>query len=463
MNSRAEDLIRRHFLAKFTQETKRRYVGVEIEMPVANLAKQPVEAEFARAVLDLLRQSFGFKVTASTLEGFPVKAVNGEGDSFSFETSLNTIEFSMARNKSIREIAGRFYQYLRALQPLGKTHHHLICGLGTNPYARYADGKPLNTPVLRAKSAFLQQFTTHHNGEIFHAFSAATQTHLDIDLPSLPEHLNLLEKLSFADGLLFANSLPFPHDANSAWTSQLPQGLRQALKDQTLCFRDTLWRLCEAPNTEASERTFTSIEDIVRHLLTLKLFVVSDGKDGFKPIPPIEFSKYFRDPQETEPAPDHDAEEKDILCFRPLQPVSVSKYGTIEIRRTCTQPLAEVFLPTVFYTGISENFGEAFDLVNDFWQENKLEMTNVELRRKAVCQETIVPPAKMNVFLRDLTAVSLTGLEKRNLGEEKYLGRLLRGDGSMECPAQRQIQMRKNGANLQEIMLAYSDTDEKIL
>ncbi len=450
MRSRAEELIYHHFMDKFLGKAEQ-YAGVEIEMPVINLNKQPVEPEFAKAMVDLLADRFEFRPSRFTLDGFPIEAVNDNGDVFSFETSFNTIEFAMGRKSSINEIAGSFYKYLGALKKLEKTHNYLICGMGINPYAEYANAKPLNTPSMTVKSEFLKTFTTHHDGEIFHAFSAATQTHLDVGLPVLPDLLNLLGKLAFVDGMLFANSLPFPHEQTGDWKANLPLSLRDAIGNHTLCFRDTLWRLCEAPNTEAYEQEFNSTEDVVNHLLNLKLFVVSDGHDGFKPIQPVKFSKYFAD---------NNFSEKDLLFFRSLEPIAVSQYGTIEIRHTCTQPLAEAFTPTAFYTGISENYRKAMELVDDFWGENRIALTNSELRRKAVCQETIVPPENMEIFITNLVAISLEGLKKRNFGEEKYLGRLIKGDDLMECPAKRQIRLLKDGWEYQKIIIEYSGLDK---
>ncbi|ATW23619.1 hypothetical protein [Candidatus Formimonas warabiya] len=449
MNNRAEELIYDHFIDKFLGKTEQ-CVGVEIELPVLNLARQPVEPEFSQAMVDLLVHRFQFRPTGFTLEGFPSEAVNDKGDVFSFETSFNTIEFSMGKERSVIEIADRFYPYLRALKELEKSHHHLICGMGTNPYAEYADSKPLHTPALTAKSQFLKKFTTHHDGEIFHAFSAATQTHLDVRLPDLPNRLNLLGKLAFADGILFANSLPFPYGQTGAWKAKLPLSLVQEMGDHTLCFRDTLWRLCEAPNTAAYDQDYRSIEDVAGHLMDLKIFLVSDGNDGFRPIRPVKFSDYFQD---------QDKPEQDVLCFRSLEPIAVSKHGTIEIRHTCTQPLSEIFIPTAFYTGISENYGEAAELVQEFWRENKIAMTNSELRCQAVHQGRIAPPENMHYFMKNLVTISWEGLKKRNFGEEKYLAHLIQADDLMECPAKRQLRLLQEGLTYQEIILAYSAVD----
>lgn len=450
MRSRAAALIDHHFMDKFLGKTER-YVGVEIEMPVVNLDKKPVGPEFLKALVELLVHRFGFKPAKFTREGFPIEAVNDNRDIFSFETSYNTIEFAMGKKRSINEAADGFYEYLEALKQLAKKHHHLICGMGTNPYAQYADSRPLNTPAMMAKAEFLKKFTSHHDGEIFHTFSAATQTHLDVRLADLPDLLNLLGKLAFVDAMLFANSLPFPHEQNGEWKAKLPLSLRNEIEDHTFCFRDTLWRLCEAPNTRAYTQNYDSLEDVVNHLMNLKLFIVSDDQNGVKPIQPIQFAKYFAD---------YHHPEKDIVYFRSLEPIAVSKHGTIEIRQTCTQPLAEIFGPTAFYTGISENYRKAMELVHEFWKANQIEMSNSELRQKAVHQEMIAPPENMHLFINNLVAVAREGLKKRGFGEEKYLRPLIDVDKVIECPAQRQIRFLEEGWEYQEIMFTYSEIEE---
>lgn len=454
MSSRAEEMVRRRFLSPFERKTEPYQVGVEVEMPLVNRRKEPVEPEFAKELVECLRQQFYFCVSAVTSEGYPAEAVSPAGDVFSFETSLNTIEFAMAKDRDLRSIKTRLDSYLTALQQLCRQRSYLVCGMGINPYAQYADARALHTPVLQAKAAFLREFTTHHNGEIFHAFSASTQTHLDVSLASLPDRLNLFGELSFADALLFSNSLPFRTDAENGWAVSLPQCLRTELNKQTLCFRDVLWKLCEAPNTEAPERAFSSVDDVVRHLLSLKLFIVGDGGEGYRPIKPIECAEYFSSANDA--AGNDDRAEKDFRCFRPLEPVSVSRYGTIEIRQTCTQPLSDLLVPAAFYVGISENSARANALVSDFRNDNRITKPNSKLRHMAVCGEEIVPQRTMEPFLKELVTAAQEGLKKRGLNEENLLGRLLQQENGFECPAQRQIRLRQDGRSPDEILLAFS-------
>ncbi len=449
MNGKAEELIYRHFLNKFSEKTES-CISAEIEMPVVNLKKQPVEPDFLQAMVKLLEHEFGFRAVGFTLDGFPIKAVGRVGDVFSFETSFNTIEFSMMKKRSVTELADVFYRYLRALKQLEKAHDHLICGIGVNPYAQYADPSPLGTPSMTAKSEFLRKFTNHHNGEIFHGFSASTQTHLDAKLPELPPLLNLLNGLAFADAILFANSLPFPHE-RAGWAAALPQSLRYELEKTVLCFRDVLWKLCEAPNTTAFEGEYRSVRDVINHLMALEVFIVSDGNGGYKPIRPVRFSDYFTNAENP---------EEDICCFRSLEPVAVSKHGTIEIRQTCTQPLSEIFTPVAFYAGIAENRLKALELVGTFRHENGLSDSGPALRRKAIRQREIAPGKAINRFIADLLAISSEGLKMRSLGEETYLDHLMHGKYFPECPAKRQLRLLNEGLNYEDILLAYGKMDK---
>jgi len=414
------------------------------------LSKKPVESEFLGAMLELLQDAFGFRPTEFTMEGFPVKAVNENGDVFSFETSFNTLEFSMGQKKSIIEVADHFYLYLRALKKLEKRYNHLICGMGINPYAQYADSRPLNTPSMLAKSEFMKTFTTHLDSESFHTFSASTQTHIEVKLPKLPVFLNLLEKLSFVDAMLFANSLPFPYQ-EPEWKAKLPSTLQREMHKPDLCFRDTLWRLCEAPNTAALDRTYGSVDDIAAYLMELKVFIVGDGRGGLQPIRPVKFSDYFQDGRKP---------EEDIAYFRSLAPAAVSKYGTIEIRQTCTQPLSKVFMPSAFYAGLVVDYQSASDLVDEFMRENGIQAAGSILRHKAAHQETIAPREKINTFIMNLLEASRRGLKKRSFGEEKFLEGVTSPEGFIECPAEKQLHLREQGLTCEEIMFAFSEVGD---
>lgn len=454
MEYRPKQLAYKYFIEKFSSKTKS-CIGVEIEMPIINLDKKPVEAKFIKAMFCTLSHEFCFKITKSTIDSFPIEAINDAGDMFSLETSFNTIEFSMAKRESITEIAKSFYRYLGELKKIEGQYNHLICGMGINPYPQYADTTPLNTPSMIAKSDFLKNYTSHHDGEVFHSFSASIHIHFDTHLKVLIDKLNLLRKLSFVSGILFSNSLPFKctdDEAGSKWRRKLPLSISSEMDCLNLCFRDILWKYSEAPNTEDFYRDYQSIDDLMTHLLTTKAFVVGNSDGEFKAIQPTPFSEYFSDKKNL---------DGDVIYFRSMQPVAITKCGTFEIRSTCTQALSDIFEPVAFYTGILENYVEVSQLMDQFFITNNIKMTNSELRQKAIFEQSIVSKEKLELFIRRIISISYDGLKKRSRGETVYLEKNKHLKNPTESPAKRQLELLEKGYTWDEIILSYSKLDGK--
>lgn len=445
MKGRADQLIEKYFIQKF-KEKGEVYVGAEIEMPLIHLDQTPVETAFVWKILTLLKNRFSFVMVRATNEGIPYEAGCPAGDTFSFDTTFNTIEFSMGKEKEIGLIKKRFCSYAGAIQELAGENGYLLCGMGMNPYAVYADADPLHAPSVAAKAAFLREYTSHHEGEMFHAFCASTQTHVDVRSCELPAVLNLLGRLTFVDGLLFANSLPLPVQLRKKCPVLLP------VPEGLTCFRDILWERSEAPNTHAFEGTYHSLKEISEHLKKLKLFIVSDGKGGFKPIRPVTFAEYFSDREHP---------EKDIVCFRPLEPISPSRYGTIEIRCTCTQPLDQAFVPVAFYTGIVKKHRETGERLERFLEENHIRAGNRDLRQRAVCGAYIADKRRVRDFLRELVAVSERGLRERGYGEEELLKPLKQRKDILMCPAKRERMLLESGGPMERIFKEYCTLEKE--
>lgn len=443
MRTRADELIDKYFIQKFKDKDKL-YVGIEVEMPLIHLDRTPVETSFVWKILTLLKNKFSFVMVRAVKEGIPYEAGCPAGDIFSFDTTYNTIEFSMNKERDLGITERRFYEYAEAIQDLAKRNGYLLCGMGTNPYALYADAAPLNTPAMLAKSEFLKKYTSHHEGALFHAFCASTQTHVDASLEELPDVLNLLGRLHFADGLLFSNSMPLPVRVREQCPVLLtiPQGLT--------CFRDILWERSEAPNTSAFEGEYRSLGEVAEHLKKLKLFVVSDGRGGFRPIRPTSFADYFSD--EKNP-------EKDIVCFRSLEPVAPSRYGTVEIRMTCTQPLNEIFVPAAFYTGIVQKQNIVSERLTQFFKENHISGSKAELRRRAVCGAYIADLKKIRKFLWELTAIAEEGLKERGYGEERMLKPLKSRSDILMSPAKREMRLLEKGASMDQIFKEFCSVE----
>jgi gamma-glutamylcysteine synthetase len=437
MHSRADYLLDKYFLQKI-HGTQPGLVGVEVELPIVRLNQEPLEISFATELMEFMRVQ-GFAPKAATAERRFYKAENEYGDVISFDTTWNTFEFSLKQSRSVTALASRFYGYVRLAQGFAEQRGYLVCGRGLHPYAEHIDVTPLATADLAAKSRFLNQYTTHRDGDVFFAIPASTQTHIGCDAREYLAVLNLLRGLVFADACLFANSLP----PAAALIKKHPVLAKAA--PGALCFRDEIYRLSEAPNTYPDTRAFNSFRDLKAYLKELSVFIVTDGPGAYRPIKPVPFEEYFSDAAHP---------EADIAFFRPLQPMSPSRYGTIEIRCTCTQPLSGIFAPVAFYAGIAESRERASALLREFLEDQRIEISPMECRRRVNRGEQIAEASALQDFLKRLVACAREGLDARGTEEAQLLEPL--ESGALNPPARRELESREEGASSAEIIAKLS-------
>lgn len=380
-------------------------VGVEIELPLVPVEGGLIDSKFIVAFTGYLRE-IGFTEIGSTLDGEVYAMVNKGGDICSFETTWNTLEFSMKYNTNLCVLAHRFYALFLKVQQFCMEQGYYLCGRGINPNAGKLWAQPLHTSLLLAKSQFLSLFTKHHDGEIFHAICASTQTHLDAKNQSQYIRLfGILRKAYTLEGMFFANS-PCPNDSELFNSHPALVGLEK----NTLCFRDELWKNCGAPNVQIRPKKIENAEELCHYLADMELFIVPDG-EGFRPIPPVTLQEYY----------DEGGEGKDLATFRSLEPVAPTQKGSLEVRSTCTQPLDCLFEPVAFYLGLSANPDEAEELLDAIYNKHFANDSLVQVRDKLMRASNIVLRQSLRSEMIALLDVALEGLVSRQLKEEQFL------------------------------------------
>ena len=380
-------------------------IGVEIELPLVPKEGGWVDPAFLAALAAHLRE-IGFKDTVHTLEGDVCAMENKDGDVCSFETTFNTLEFSMEHSSSLSALACRFYSLFFQVQEFCLTHGYYLCGRGINPNAARLCPEPLHTPVLLAKSQFLTQFTEHHDGAIFHAICASTQTHLDAKNQTQYMRLFRLLRRAYAlEGLFFANS-PSPTDPGLFLCHPALAGLERS----TLCFRDELWKYCGAPNVQAGARALEDTEELCRYLAEMKLFILSEG-ETFRPITPVPLRQHFAE----------GCSEKELEAFRSLEPVAPTKYGSLEVRSTCTQPLNRLMEPVAFYLGLSANQDRAEKVLDILYQTYFPTDSPAVVRNRLMQHSALALRRSLRDEMTALLDAALEGLAARGLKEEQFL------------------------------------------
>ena len=87
-------------------------VGIELELPIVNLAGEPVDFLVVHDLTQRFKQHFGFAVDHLDDEGNVFSLVCPQtGDILSYDCSYNNLEFSFAKVVGLHEVQRRFARY----------------------------------------------------------------------------------------------------------------------------------------------------------------------------------------------------------------------------------------------------------------------------------------------------------------------------------------------------------------
>lgn len=369
-------------------------VGIELEFPLVNLRKAPVDEAVAKGMFDHFLEK-GFKVELEE-KGQPLFITNKDGDCLSFDNSYNNFEFALNYGDNLCTIADRFYKLLGEVQSYFKSHNHAIVGIGSNPYKKYTKKSHVDFSTYNMVDEYLTAFGKDSKYPDFPAYLSSAQTHLDVPLCDLPRAYTLYAKMDFIRAMLFSNSPDF---------------------DRTgyICYRDFLWEqsafsIC--PNiTGKVDGKFETSDDLVDYIMSKGIFNrCREGK--YEIFSPVKMEDYFAR---------EDAKEDDINCYLSFKNVEITRRGTLEVRSDCAQPFEAAISPAAFNLGILCNMHKTESILFDFFKRNNIEENNTTLRNKAVQGKADIDEDELYNLLDAMLECSKKGLEKRGKGEEKFL------------------------------------------
>lgn len=438
----ARKIVQKEFIAPFCKKG-RKNIGVELEFPLLNLAKEPVDKKVALGLLGKMLTN-SFRVAEYDTDQNPAFIINTDGDVLSFDNSYNNFEFSMEKCENLYEMSQRFYNLYEDVQnyllPLG----YSLCGIGANPFHPHLTPSPVGFPVYALIKKFLGSFSggDYHEYTDFPAYLSSVQTHLDVPIDDLPKALTLFADLDFVRALLFSNSPAFP-DSESY--------------EETVCFRDHLWEKSGfgslQNNVGKVEGTYNTIEDIENLILSRSMFYRKrDNK--YELIPETTVTEYFSRP---------DAKEEDIDSYLSFQNVEITRRGTLEVRSDCAQPVKDAFCAPAFNLGILLAQDEARKLLDNFMQKYlPQDILNSYIRNKILRDAVIYNyklPADENAtrtLLCDLITLAESSLKLRNKGEEKLLTCLYERAKKLTCPAKEWKRELENGTDFNDLIKKYA-------
>lgn len=194
------ELVKERLYKKYIEPTKKRrreYIGIEIEMPIVNLRKGPVDFSVVHDITDKFMAEYDFNVQGRDDEGNIYAAVNATtGDILSYDCSYNNLELSFGKGETLDVLEKRFKSYFAFLKNELNKSGHTLTGMGVNPYRNYNRLEPIPNGRYRMLLHHLRSYKNYnlpmffHNYPEFGLFSSASQVQLDVDYDDLIVTLN---------------------------------------------------------------------------------------------------------------------------------------------------------------------------------------------------------------------------------------------------------------------------------
>lgn len=443
---------------KPTENKAGSYIGVEIEMPIANLEHRAVDFEIVHKLTSAFLKEFGFVPTGIDEQGNIYSALNREnGDVFSYDCSYNNMEFSFGKESELHSIHGRFCRYYHFVQDFFEPYHYTLTGMGINPNRLVNNNIPIENGRYKMLFHHLSSFSKYaqlpmyfHRYPQFGMFASASQVQLDVTKETAPQVINTFNQLEPVKALLFNNSVLLNEN------------------EDLLCCRDMLWENSthgiNPHNVGMYDCEIKSVDDILNYISTTAIYCVErSGKYlNFKPVNILE---YFNTDTMTGEYMENDKkcsmkfhpQPEDISYLRTFKTEDLTYRGTIEFRSGCCQPISDVMTVSAFHLGLLNKTSELSELMkNDTSIYNK-GYNAVELRRQLVCREL---PAYIDLnglydLAKSVIDLCRQGLIERGFGEEIYLAPLYERIEKRTNPAKTMLEKLKNGTNINEIIKKY--------
>jgi gamma-glutamylcysteine synthetase len=442
-----------------TTNNRKKYAGIEIEMPVVNLDKKPVEKQLMLSLIISFAKEFDFTVNGKDDNGDVYSVENKQnGDIYTFDCSYNNIELSFGKADDINEIWCRFKKYVDFTNGYLKPYNTLITGFGENPYRHYNNNVPIPNGRYRMLFHYLNSYKKYqpekhfHNYPEFGTYSSASQVQIDVDFKDIPQTLNVFNKLEPLKALLFSNSV------------------LNGDNEDFICARDMLWEHSmqgyNKHNLGMYNVNFSNNDDVIKYLNTTSIYCTQrDGK--YLNFTPIMVSEYFnRDyikGEYYENGSYHTMtfkpENSDIDYLRTFKFTDLTFRGTIEHRSCCTQPLKDAMCVSAFHTGITNRLNDVEELLRNDNVIYNSGYTSTELRKLFV-KKTLPECFNKNEIkklLCKLIDIAYDGLKVRGKGEEKFIDCLYKRAENLETPAQYYLNSRAKGKSDECIIKEFAE------
>ena len=408
-------LLKEKYLSNMKEDSEL-FVGVELEFPIVETNGNKTNIEVTKNLFRTLANLSDFEVEKIDDEQNPIQLIHcSSKDRILFELSYNTIEFAFERARSINEVAKRFEDYLKIIQPILQENNHEIQGHGIHPLWQENDNSPVKIERYKMLMAFLAMNGTGmktHSYPSYGAFICGNQVQLDVRRDNYIRIINAFNKIEAAKAYLFSNS----EFSAEAWDTKIA--------------RDIFWEESlhgyYKENVGIYPKDYQSEEEFFNNLARTAIFTATrEGKSYY--FKPVRVEDYLDQKEITAYTADGNEKiikpvKEDLKQHRSYQFQDLTARGTVEFRSVCTQPLETTFAPIAFELGLFVELEKLENFLEDSSFFKNEEQDYRKLRKK-YSKKILSKEEKEAIqsFSKDLLDIAEAGLMKRGYGEEKFL------------------------------------------
>ena len=442
-----------------TEKERSSSIGIEIEMPVADLSGNAVDEAAVISAADKFREHFGFGISSRDDNGNVNSMTHGEtGDNLSFDCSYSNLELSMGIGEDLNVLHERFLGYYEYLQKLFEKNGYTLTGMGINPHYNINNNRPVPNERYRMLYHYLHSYRRYegdigrhfHDRPDFGTFTSASQVQLDVTHDRLIETLNVFTLLEPYKALLFANSY-------------LPE------YPEYLCARNMLWEHSMQGYNPHNVGMFTgrlnSVDELIEYIKSQSIYcTVRDGKYiDFKPVSVRDFfglemvsGEYFDGSayRSTTFSPDG----RDLEYLRTFKFEDLTFRGTIEYRSSCCQPIKDVMTVAAFHTGLADKLDELRELLEKDRVIYSHGYSPAELQ-DMLSKRTLpnfIDREELKKQLRRILELAAKGLEERGKNEEHFITPLFERAEKLTNPAKDMVEGIEKGIPLVKFIEEYA-------
>ena len=408
-------LLKEKYLSNMKEDSEL-FVGVELEFPIVETNGNKTNIEVTKNLFRNLANLSDFEVEKIDDNQNPIQLIHcSSKDRILFELSYNTIEFAFERACSINEVAKRFEDYLKIIQPILQENNHEIQGHGIHPLWKENDNSPVKIERYKMLMAFLAMNGTGmktHSYPSYGAFICGNQVQLDVRRDNYIRIINAFNKIEAAKAYLFSNS----EFSAEAWNTKIA--------------RDIFWEESlhgyYKENVGIYPKDYQSEEEFFNNLARTAIFTATrEGKSYY--FKPIRVEDYLDQKEITAYTADGNEKiinpvKEDLKQHRSYQFQDLTARGTVEFRSVCTQPLETTFAPIAFELGLFVELEKLEDYLEGssfiYNEEQDYRKLRKKYSKKILSKEE---KEAIQSFSKDLIGIARAGLMKRGYKEEEFL------------------------------------------